>query len=507
LRENNKEEIADEVKAHTETKKLERLHHAVKKLNNGKLVIDLLNPPSDEMETILTKMGGAFDLAYKRFQDLQKAEAQTREAQIETALERVRSRSMAMHNSEELLEVITVVSEQLQELDFKFVHVSFANNDNSEEYKFWTAAKGLSKPMRFTTPYLDIAVFNNLRASQEKSDSFCTDVITKKEHNKWHSHLLKHGGSKVFSKEENDFIMSRGMARSTAINPNIMLILANYASIPYSEDENKIIERFGQVFEQSYTRFLDLQKAEKQTREAQIEGALEKVRSRSLAMHKPEELQEVVAVVAEKLKDLGVIFDAGGVILCTYFPDNKNVVHWIAVDDFSTSGRYFVPYFDNPIFSEAWDSKNRGDTYFSKEFSVKAKNDFFKQAFQNSDYSHMPDDYKQFVLAANTHHLSAAWSKNSAIIIPSLTGAVPSESDAEIMKRFAKVFEQAYIRFMDLQKAEERARETQIDIALERVRSRTLEMQTSEEFRNFYGSFSTTRSIRYCTKPIIYWYY
>ena len=197
LRENNKDEIADEVKAYTEATKLERLHHAVKKLNNGKLVIDLLNPPSDEMETILTKMGGAFDLAYKRFQDLQKAEAQTREAQIETALERVRSRSMAMHNSEELLEVITVVSEQLQELDFKFVHVSFANNDNSEGYKFWTAAKGLSRPMRFTTPYLDIAVFNNLRAAQEKSDSFCTDVITKKEHNKWHSHLLKHGGSKT----------------------------------------------------------------------------------------------------------------------------------------------------------------------------------------------------------------------------------------------------------------------------------------------------------------------
>ena len=54
-----------------------------------------------------------------------------------------------------------------------------------------------------------------------------------------------------------------------------------------------------------------------------FEAALEKVRSRSLAMHKTDELQEVVAVVAEKLHELGVIFDAGGVILCTYFTDNK----------------------------------------------------------------------------------------------------------------------------------------------------------------------------------------
>ena len=55
-----------------------------------------------------------------------------------------------------------------------------------------------------------------------------------------------------------------------------------------------IFKRFGKVFEQTYTRFLDLQKAEAQAREAQIETALEKVRSRSLAMHKSDELQEVV---------------------------------------------------------------------------------------------------------------------------------------------------------------------------------------------------------------------
>ena len=41
------------------------------------------------METILSKIGAAFDLAYQRFLDLQKAEAQTREAQIETALEKI----------------------------------------------------------------------------------------------------------------------------------------------------------------------------------------------------------------------------------------------------------------------------------------------------------------------------------------------------------------------------------------------------------------------------------
>ena len=47
--------------------------------------------------------------------------------------------------------------------------------------------------------------------------------------------------------------------------------------------EVQIFKRFAQVFEQTYTRFLDLQKAEAQAREAQIEAALERVRAASLA--------------------------------------------------------------------------------------------------------------------------------------------------------------------------------------------------------------------------------
>ena len=55
-----------------------------------------------------------------------------------------------------------------------------------------------------------------------------------------------------------------------------------------------ILKRFAKVFDQAYTRFLDLQKAEAQAREAKIEAALERVRSRSLAMHKSSDLLEVI---------------------------------------------------------------------------------------------------------------------------------------------------------------------------------------------------------------------
>jgi hypothetical protein len=60
------------------------------------------------------------------------------------------------------------------------------------------------------------------------------------------------------------------------------------------------MKRFAGVFGQTYRRYLDLQKAEAQAREAQIEAALERVRSRSMAMHQSGDLQEVIKVVAEQ---------------------------------------------------------------------------------------------------------------------------------------------------------------------------------------------------------------
>ena len=59
------------------------------------------------------------------------------------------------------------------------------------------------------------------------------------------------------------------------------------------------------VFEQTYTRFLDLQKAEAQAREAQIQLALERVRARTMAMQKSDELAEAATLLFTTIENLG----------------------------------------------------------------------------------------------------------------------------------------------------------------------------------------------------------
>src|SRR5688572_16122465 len=440
-------------------------------------------PLSEEKANILKRFAKVFEQTYTRFLDLQKAEAQAREAQIETALEKVRSRTMAMQKGEELNEVAVLLYKELIALGVtNFVTCGYVEINEKINRQFtWVTSPGGDSLGLFYLPLTGDATFDERYAAWKRQQIVFQQAVGGEVRSKH----LEYAITTFNSKEAEE------MVRNQFPDPTVFYCF-NFSHgylhlVTGSElkiEEEVLLARFTRVFEQTYARFLDLKKAEAQARESQIEAALEKVRSRSLAMHTTNELGEVVTVIVEKLKDLGVVLDANGVVLCTYFQNSKNVLHWIVSPDYSMAGHYLLPYFDHPIFNAAWQSKENGDEYFSKAFSVEEKNSFFEHAFEHSDYRHFPDEFKKWIFQNDQHILSFAWQKNSAILIPSHTGVLPSEADVAILKRFSKVFEQSYVRFLDLQKAEAQAREAQIEAALERIRSRTMGMQKSEELKD-----------------------
>ncbi|TLP80250.1 ATP-binding protein [Maribacter sp. ACAM166] len=410
---------------------------------------------TQDEENLLARFTRVFEQTYARFLDLQKAEAQAREAQIENALEKVRSRTMAMQHSNELPEAANDLFLQVQALGIPAWSAGYCiwDKDKKNATANMSSEGVVQKP--FVLPIVGVGY--DFQKPLQNGESFHIDELGG-------DAIVKHyefmRTLPIFG-EVIDGILEAGFPLPTFQIFHIVyfdygyVMFITYETVPKAHD---IFKRFGKVFEQTYTRFLDLQKAEAQTKEAQIEAALETVRSRSLSMQKPDELQEVVAVVSEKLKDLGIVMDAGGVIICTYFKDSKDVIHWIASPDYSHSGKYLVPYFDHQIFRDTWESKNNGDEWFSKSYSVEEKNSFFTHCFEHSDYKHFPEEIKELVLKKNHHTLSFAWNEHSAILVPSHTkDLVPSQMEKEILIRFAKVFEQAYIRFMDLQVKEEQS--------------------------------------------------
>src|SRR5436190_1311344 len=70
-------------------------------------------PLIEEQCRIMIRFAQVFGLMYTRFLDLQKAEASVREAQIESALERVRARAQAMQQPEELKDVTQVFRNEM----------------------------------------------------------------------------------------------------------------------------------------------------------------------------------------------------------------------------------------------------------------------------------------------------------------------------------------------------------------------------------------------------------
>ena len=95
-----------------------------------------------------------------------------------------------------------------------------------------------------------------------------------------------------------------------------------------TDESSAVLHRFAEVFGQTYRRYLDLRKAEAQAKEAQIEAALEKVRSRTMAMQASSELQEAANVLFLEIQGLGInAWSAGYNILSQ---DKTSSICWMS---------------------------------------------------------------------------------------------------------------------------------------------------------------------------------
>jgi signal transduction histidine kinase len=224
-------------------------------------------------------------------------------------------------------------------------------------------------------------------------------------------------------------------------------------------------------------------------RELEIEAALEKIRTKSLTMYKTDDLGVVVSVLFEQMQWLSVDMDFASVSIFIFKEDTRNLDQWIQLPAGVAS--LHVPYFEHPIVSDLFDAKESGADYFSKVYSLEEKNSWVATGFEVTDYKNLPLAFKTSLLEAPGYAMSITLAKNSGICIPSFIGAFPSAGDVNILKRAGKVFEQAYIRFLDLQKAEAQAREAKIETALERVRSKAMAMHSSEDLTATVDSFFT----------------
>jgi signal transduction histidine kinase len=445
---------------------------ACARISNGLLGIDLVSPPSEDTKTIILKMAGAFNQAYIRFLDLQKAEAQARESEIQLALERVRAKTMAMHSSSDLGSTSAVLFQQIADLGFETWSCGFCIWKEGDHIEAWmgadTAGSSLSPILlnykEETTHYEIYKSFLEGESSHER----VWEGLELEAHYDYMQTIpsVKTAFAQLFA---------AGLTLPTYQCYNIGFFKQGYLMIITKKQNPELKDlsvRFANVFEQTYTRFLDLQKAEAQARESEIELALERVRARTMAMQHSDELAEASLVLDQQIRSLGI--KTRGCAFHIYGENDST--EWFSSEQ-GTMPVYHTPR--ENVFLEYYEAGQRGETIYIKEFAGEACATHYNYL---CTLPVMGEALKELKASGGSFperqidHVT--FFKYGYLLFITLED-VPDSHD--IFKRFAKVFEQTYTRFLDLQKAEAQAREAKIEAALEKIRARTMGMQHSDE--------------------------
>jgi signal transduction histidine kinase/endonuclease IV len=437
-------------------------------------------PYTDEENKVLMRFGKVFQQTYTRFLDLKKAEAQTREAQIEAALERVRAASMTMHKSQDLHKVINLVYNQLVDLGLSLTSVQISDTlVVKHTLHVWLSNNVQDYAEQLHLPITKNVFFTRILSAIKKGESFFTQTLSKQQKDDLSKHLFENSKN-VAPKSRRDLIYSfPGLDTSAAVGKAAVLTVVRFDGIPYLPAENEIIKRFGRVFDQSYTRFLDLQKAEAQTREAQIEAALERVRSTSMAMHDSKDLHKVIVSVYNQLVALGLKVHSTQIVESIH--DESGLSFWNAANGQVYPKLNFMPYNRNIYLTRFKSALENRESFYSLILTKRQKDSLFRHFFSNSNVDDVPKSRKDFVFSSPGLALSVVVGKQTALFVLNYDRFPYSNDENGIIQRFAHVFEQTYARFLDLQKAEKQGREAQIEAALERIRSRSMAMFDSEE--------------------------
>ena len=445
---------------------------SVADFSGGALVMVTYGEPDPASRNLLRRSANVFEQAYIRFLDLKKAEAQAREAQIEVALERVRSRSMAMHKSEELAELSLELVRQVQALGVATWFCAFNIYDDDEKGSVEWGSNGQGTFPKYRTPRE--GVFLRYYVAGQKGETLLINEIGEAECPAHYEYLctLPGLGEQLLGMKNAGIAFPVSQIDHVAFFKYGYIIFITYKAVPESHD---IFVRFARIFEQTYTRFLDLQKAEAQAKEAQIEAALEKVRSRTMAMQSSNELQETAAVLFQEFKKLGTdhmyqvtigIYNEAAQLI------DFRVTSW--ADNGAQENRSFQLDMNEPTLLlpavTAWRANKKSVVI---DLSGEALEGWLNYRNKMSGITVRSQDTE------GRRVISAAFFSKGHI---SISSPVPvSEETIRTLERFAAVFDGTYTRFLDLEKAEAQAREARIAAALERVRSRTLAMQRSEE--------------------------
>ena len=437
------------------------------------LGISTYSPLNEEEINLFRRFRNVFDLAYRRFLDIEQAEAQAREAKIEASLERVRAQALSMRKPDDLPGICEVLFTELITLGFAEIRNAMINIHNDEKASFvnYDYSDEIGQSINHLAYNIHPLIEKQVKQVRSAEDAFSVTSFAKEDLKEWIAFRKKIGEKDDPRIENTDALYYCFYSIGTG-----SVGISTFSSI--TDEKLEVLKRFRNVFDFAYRRYTDVAQAEAQAREAQIELGLERVRARAMAMQNSSELADLVATLFKELIRLDFALTRCYIYIID--PDSLSLRAWTfntEIDQLPES--YFVKYIDLPYYKaliKAWKERKQKFVY---ELGGEEKHEVDRVLLNETEYSRLPEAVKSGMMSADRVFLSYSFNNFGGL----QTGGLEplSDENLDIFSRFGKVFDLTYTRFNDLKQAEAQALEAQIQLALERVRARTMAMQKSEE--------------------------
>ena len=239
------------------------------------------------------------------------------------------------------------------------------------------------------------------------------------------------------------------------------------------EETVNLLERFAAVFNLTYRRFLDLEKAEAQAREAVKQASLDRIRGEIASMRTAEDLNRITPIIWRELKTLEVPFIRCGVFIVD--EENAKVQVYLTTPDGKSLGVLNLSFDENKLTSdtvEHWRMKKIFKVHWNKEEFV--------------NWTHSMIQIGQ-VQNEKTYQGSAEPPESLDLhFVPFTQGmlyvgnTVPlTEAALELVKTLAEAFSIAYARYEDFKNLEEA--KNKIEVTLKELKSAQAQLIHSEK--------------------------
>jgi hypothetical protein len=454
---------------------------------------------SDDDVHLLERFTEVFALGYKRHLDLKAAEDRARQAELDLGVERVRAAAMEMTNSDELPKVVVTVLQEMIRLE---TGIDYAGIYFVDEEKGIVNALTALHRSRWSQ---DLELRTGKVGDQDRTAHivdagdgyFCSVNQNSVDHPEWTQPIdgwrsgqttvtetiyeekqVRADSLRLFvgSDEALEAHVAQYLGPRTVVNVPFQYGTIGYNSPDLADDHEQIVRALASGLELGYRRFLDFQQLEQRNRELEIGQQLERLRTQIAAMESSDDLQGLVNGLGDAIGHFGLAPDLLGIQIV----DERAGT----ITAHGSEGLNVRPAQD---FTEDWTARWRaGDAPFERTWPEETVRGFYQSIVDAGAAESVDEIASEFPITAR--RVIDVFFEHGSVAL-NRPGEEPfSDEQRQLLERFTDVFAGGYKRHLELKAAEDRTKQAELELGVERVRAASMAMGSSSDLPGVVGT-------------------